>query len=146
MSRPGGTLYDGRRPAASRGSSMAPSEPADSEPGTPDPPVRSAALLGAIFALFGAGGRGAAFERVGLGHVFRSWVGPGTSIPVMAAEPARALGRLFNELATLASAPGTELLAALARRLPQIVDRLTPDGTLPSGGVDLRTLAACLRT
>ena len=96
---------------------MAPSEPADSERGTPDPPVRSAALLGAIFALFGAGGRGAAFERVGLGHVFRSWVGP-----------------------------GTELLAALARRLPQIVDRLTPDGTLPSGGVDLRTLAACLRT
>lgn len=132
---------------------MGRSEPAEPRTAMPSSGLPSAALVRGILAVLGARpgatsgleGLGAAFERAGLGEVFRSWVGPGPNLPVTAAELVRALGEPAAGLAALAGTRGAELTAALARRLPEVVDRLTPAGTLPPGGVDLKALAACLR-
>ena len=72
------------------------------------------------------------FEKNGLGATVRSWVGTGPNDPVAPGDVHRVLGPdLLQQLAAKSGLPVQELVEKLAQVLPQAVDRLTPDGTIP---------------
>jgi len=74
------------------------------------------------------------FEKNGLGATVRSWVGTGPNDPVSPADVHRVLGSdLLQQLSAKSGLPVQELAEKLAQVLPQAVDRLTPDGTIPKG-------------
>jgi uncharacterized protein YidB (DUF937 family) len=74
------------------------------------------------------------FEKNGLGATVRSWVGTGPNDPVSPADVHRVLGSdLLQQLSAKSGLPVQDLAEKLAQVLPQAVDRLTPDGTIPKG-------------
>lgn len=84
----------------------------------------------------GLGGLLGAFEQGGLGEMARSWVGTGENLPVTADQIQTVLSS--GVLADFASRLGIDPKQAagtLAEVLPQVIDRLTPGGQLPSGGL-----------
>ncbi len=71
----------------------------------------------------------------GLGELVQSWVGTGQNLPVSGDQIAQALGS--GQLAQLAQQFGLNpdtVATQLAQFLPGVVDQLTPQGQLPSGG------------
>jgi uncharacterized protein YidB (DUF937 family) len=102
--------------------------------------------LGAVLSLLnGQGGEGGGldgivklFQSQGLGDVVASWIGTGQNLPVSADQIHKALGS--QQLSQFASQAGLAPDAAgstLASLLPTIIDRLTPNGQLPSAGQQL---------
>ena len=88
------------------------------------------------------GGLGALLQQLqkgGLGEVAASWVGTGQNLPVSADQLQSVLGG--DQIGALAQQAGLsqgDLMGQLAHMLPQVVDRLTPNGQLPaSDGADL---------
>lgn len=84
----------------------------------------------------GLGGLLGAFEQGGLGEMARSWVGTGENLPVSADQIQTVLSS--GVLADFASRLGIDPKQAagtLAEVLPQVIDRLTPNGELPAGGL-----------
>ena len=72
------------------------------------------------------------FERNGLGATVRSWVGTGPNQPISPADVQRALGPyLLQQLSAKSGLSVEDLAQKLSQVLPQAVDRLTPDGTIP---------------
>jgi uncharacterized protein YidB (DUF937 family) len=72
------------------------------------------------------------FERNGLGATVRSWVGTGPNQPISPADVHRALGPdLLQQLSEKSGVSVQDLTERLSHVLPQAVDRLTPDGTIP---------------
>ena len=72
------------------------------------------------------------FEKNGLGPTVRSWVGTGPNEPVAPADVHRVLGpELLQQLSAKTGMSVQDLAEKLAQVLPQAVDRLTPDGTIP---------------
>ena len=72
------------------------------------------------------------FEQQGLGGIAQSWVGTGANQPVSAAQLEQVLGA--DTVAQLAGKLGVspqDLLSKLSELLPQTVDKMTPDGTIP---------------
>ncbi len=73
------------------------------------------------------------FESQGLGHVFSSWVSNGQNQPVQPQDVQKGLGEeKVQELANRAGLPVQAALPLLAKFLPGIIDRLTPQGHLPA--------------
>lgn len=93
--------------------------------------------LGAILNLIaqqpgGLAGLISAFERNGLGGVAASWVGTGANQAVSAEQLQSVLGN--DQLASIAAAFGLspqDASSHLASALPQVVDKLTPNGAVP---------------
>lgn len=88
------------------------------------------------------GGLGALLQQLqkgGLGEVAASWVGTGHNLPVSVDQLQSVLGG--DQIGALAQQAGLsqgDLMGQLAHMLPQVVDRLTPNGQLPaSDGADL---------
>lgn len=83
------------------------------------------------------------FTSKGLGDVVGSWVGTGKNLPISADQIQSVLGS--EQLKNLASKIGMDsnaLTGQLSNLLPQVVDKLTPDGKVPEGdimskGIDL---------
>jgi uncharacterized protein YidB (DUF937 family) len=76
-----------------------------------------------------------AFEQQGLGGVVASWVGTGQNLPISAEQIQAVLGN--QQVAAIAQSLGfspQEASAKLAEFLPQVVDKLTPNGQVPEGG------------
>jgi uncharacterized protein YidB (DUF937 family) len=72
------------------------------------------------------------FEKNGLATTVRSWVGTGPNEPVSPADVHRVLGSdLLQQLSAKSGLSVQELADKLSQVLPQAVDRLTPDGTIP---------------
>jgi uncharacterized protein YidB (DUF937 family) len=72
------------------------------------------------------------FEKNGLGPTVKSWVGTGPNDPVSPTDVHRVLGPdLLQQLSARSGLSVQELSEKLAQVLPQAVDRLTPDGTIP---------------
>lgn len=119
-------LLDAVLGAALSGASAGPGPQA----GALQPDVASvlAQMLGNDGAHGGLGGLVQQFERAGLGDLIASWIGGGKNLPVSASQLQEALG---PQLSTL-SGP---LLAMLPQLLPQIIDKLTPHGQAPQGGL-----------
>lgn len=75
------------------------------------------------------------FDAAGVAHVAESWVGNGPNLPVSPHELQEALGEpRVTALAGIAGLSPPSFLAELARLLPALVDRLTPEGRVPEGG------------
>ena len=85
-----------------------------------------------------AGGLGdlmARFQQGGLGDVLGSWIGTGQNLPVSSDQLSNVLGS--DMLAKIAQQLGVshgEAASQLSEMLPQVVDKLTPDGHVPEGG------------
>lgn len=74
------------------------------------------------------------FQNGGLGEIAKSWVSTGQNLPISADQIQSVLGN--GQLQSLASQAGldtNQLAGQLAELLPQVVDRLTPNGTIPEG-------------
>jgi uncharacterized protein YidB (DUF937 family) len=72
------------------------------------------------------------FERNGLGATVKSWVGTGPNQTISPDEVHRALGPdLLRQLSERSGLSEQDLAQKLAQVLPQAVDKLTPDGTIP---------------
>jgi uncharacterized protein YidB (DUF937 family) len=102
----------------------------------------NAALLNAVVGMLGQDGSmgGLAglvekFQRGGLGDVVGSWVGTGQNLPVSPEQLRGALGDdVVGGLAEQAGvAQHGDLLGPLSQLLPQLVDKLTPNGHVPQG-------------
>jgi uncharacterized protein YidB (DUF937 family) len=73
------------------------------------------------------------FEKNGLGATVRSWVGTGPNQPISPDDVHKVLGAdLLRLLSEKSGIPTEELAQKLAHVLPQAVDKLTPNGTIPS--------------
>ncbi|MFO1060456.1 MAG: YidB family protein [Dongiaceae bacterium] len=103
----------------------------------------SGGLGGMLGGLFGGGAGDAIshglgdlvrqFDQGGLGDKARSWIGTGSNQPVSIGELERVLGpEKIDWLMQETGMSREELLQGLSRELPQAVDRLTPDGRLPT--------------
>jgi uncharacterized protein YidB (DUF937 family) len=100
-----------------------PSEPAPGPTADPSP--------GSI--LDGLGGLIEEFQKKGLGETIDSWVNTGPNKKVAPPEVSDALGGdVVDELARRTGLSRDQILDGLARTLPNVVDRLTPQGRLPS--------------
>jgi uncharacterized protein YidB (DUF937 family) len=72
------------------------------------------------------------FEKNGLGATVQSWVGTGPNQPVSPDDVQRVLGPdLLKQLSEKTGTSIQDLTQKLAHVLPQAVDKLTPDGTIP---------------
>ena len=76
------------------------------------------------------------FNSKGLGDIVSSWVGTGENLPISGQQIQEVLGS--GQLQQMAEKLGTsreEVSGGLASLLPQIIDRLTPDGSVPESGL-----------
>ena len=77
------------------------------------------------------------FQQAGLGQQAASWVATGANLPVSADQLTKVFGT--TQLQQMASNVGMDtgqFGEQLAQLLPQLVDRLTPNGQVPTGGVE----------
>jgi uncharacterized protein YidB (DUF937 family) len=84
--------------------------------------------------LGGLGGLVAKMAQSGLGEVANSWVGTGQNLPISPDQLGQVLGG--NTIGSMASQLGMnqgDLLGQLSQMLPQVVDKLTPQGQIPQG-------------
>jgi uncharacterized protein YidB (DUF937 family) len=110
-----GALTRGSAPASS---TTAPTNP----PNGPDTGV-----LGGLGGLLGQ------FQKNGLGDVIGSWIGPGQNQPIAPNQLGSALGpAVLTSLAQRTGLSEQDLLSHLSQVLPDVVDKLTPDGRLPT--------------
>jgi len=83
--------------------------------------------------LDGLGGLIDQFQKKGLGDVIDSWVNRGTNKSVAPDQVSVALGGdVVDELARRTGLSKDQVVSELARMLPNVVDKLTPDGRLPT--------------
>jgi uncharacterized protein YidB (DUF937 family) len=90
----------------------------------------------------GMGGLGSlleGFQRAGFGEQAGSWVGTGQNLPI----PPEAIEQIFgrdglSQIAAQAGVSEADASAGLSQLLPEVVDRVTPNGQMP----DLDALTA----
>ena len=107
----------------------------------------NAALLNAVIGMLGqGGGAGGAgglgglgglvskMQQGGLGDVVGSWVGTGQNMPVQPDALGKVLGNdTISSMAGQLGMNNNDLLSQLSHMLPQVVDKLTPQGQVPQG-------------
>jgi uncharacterized protein YidB (DUF937 family) len=72
------------------------------------------------------------FERNGLGGTVQSWVSTGPNQPISPQEIQKALGPdLLRQLSEKSGLSVQDLAQRLAQVLPEAVDKMTPNGTIP---------------
>jgi uncharacterized protein YidB (DUF937 family) len=83
--------------------------------------------------LAGLGGLVDKLQKGGLGNLINSWVGPDQNQPVSPNQLGPALGPdIIKTLAQRSGLPEEELIRQLSQVLPGLVDKLTPNGRLPT--------------
>jgi uncharacterized protein YidB (DUF937 family) len=76
------------------------------------------------------------FQKGGLGDVMNSWVGKGENMPISPDQLGSVLGGdLLGKLTQQTGMGQGDLLGQLSQLLPQMVDKATPDGAIPVGGL-----------
>ncbi len=81
----------------------------------------------------GVGGVVQQFRSQGFGETIKSWVGTGANLPITPDQLNQALGS--DTMAKLAAKVGmtpAELSTKLSTVLPDVIDKLTPNGTVPA--------------
>jgi len=76
------------------------------------------------------------FNSNGLGDVISSWIGTGNNIPVSPNQLEKVLdNNTINSVSSKFGIEKNDLLGSLSNLLPQVVDKLTPDGKMPEGDI-----------
>ena len=103
-----------------------------------------AQLIGALIQMLGQNQGGGSpldglvrqLSQGGLGDAVQSWIGTGQNLPVSAEQLQSALGGAnLQQLAQQFGIDPGQIAAQLSQQLPGIVDQMTPQGQLPSGGL-----------
>jgi uncharacterized protein YidB (DUF937 family) len=80
------------------------------------------------------------FTQNGLEDVINSWIGTGQNRTISPTQLRQVLGQnTVNDLSRQAGVPQDDLVSQLSKYLPGVIDRLTPNGQLPSLGDLLRS-------
>jgi uncharacterized protein YidB (DUF937 family) len=104
-----------------------------SESGAPAEGPAAAGLGAGGGLLGGLGGLLARFEQNGQGDVAKSWVGTGQNQSISPAQLSQALGPdVVHTLAEKTGLSEEDLASHLSRILPGVVDKLTPNGRVPT--------------
>jgi uncharacterized protein YidB (DUF937 family) len=83
--------------------------------------------------LGGLGGLLNQFQQSGLGDVVKSWIGPGQNQPISPNQLGTALGpQIIKILAQQTGMSEQEISTHLSQILPNVVDKLTPNGRMPT--------------
>ncbi|MBT9519438.1 MAG: DUF937 domain-containing protein [Dechloromonas sp.] len=83
----------------------------------------------------GLGGLVQSFQQGGLGTIVNSWVSTGQNLPISAEQIQAVLGGgKLQEIAAQLGVSTEQASGGLADLLPQLVDKLTPNGQVPEGG------------
>ena len=81
----------------------------------------------------GLGGLLDEFRQNGFGDAINSWIGTGQNQAISPRQLHQALGEeTVDDLAEQTGLPHDDLLSQLSKVLPGVVDKLTPNGELPS--------------
>ncbi len=76
------------------------------------------------------------FQRNGLTDIVNSWVGTGQNLPISSDQINQGLGSdLVGQLASKTGLSADAASSQLASLLPGLIDKLTPDGNVPAGGL-----------
>jgi uncharacterized protein YidB (DUF937 family) len=76
------------------------------------------------------------FQERGLGDIIGSWVGSGNNLPISVDQITQGLGLdRLRELAAQAGVSVESAASTLSSALPGLIDKLTPEGKLPEGGL-----------
>jgi len=94
-------------------------------------------LLGNNSSLGGLAGLVQAFQKNGLGEVVNSWVSTGQNMPASPQQIEQGLGSdLLKQLAGKAGLSPQDASAQLSDLLPNLVDKLTPNGKIEAGPLE----------
>jgi uncharacterized protein YidB (DUF937 family) len=97
------------------------------------PDAQPSSDQGAGGLLGGLGGLIDKFQQGGLGNAINSWIGHGQNHPVSPGQLGSALGPdVIKTLAQRSGMSEEEITKQLSQILPGVVDKLTPQGRLPS--------------
>ena len=88
------------------------------------------------------------FQEAGLGDVIGSWISSGQNFPISAEQIQQILGNgHLQQISEETALTQDETATHLSVLLPDLIDRLTPNGQAPEGGLgDIGTLLANWRT
>lgn len=82
------------------------------------------------------------FSQGGLGEQVASWVSTGKNLPVSAEQLQSVFSSTgLQDIAAKFGFNSSDMSAQLSNLLPQVIDKLTPNGQVPEGGADLSKLA-----
>lgn len=99
-------------------------------------------ILGSLLSNSGQGGGGLMdlvqqFQRAGMGSQMQSWVSTGQNMPISVDQLIQVFGQgRMQQMAQQAGMDTQDFGGQMADMLPQMIDRLTPEGQIPSGGFD----------
>lgn len=94
-------------------------------------------LLGNNSNLGGLAGLVQAFQKNGLSEIVNSWVSTGHNLPVTPQQIEQGLGSdLLKQLAGKAGLSPQDASAQLSNLLPNLVDKLTPNGKIEAGPLE----------
>ena len=99
-----------------------------------------AGVLGGLLAnngeLGGLGGLTEKFNQAGMGEMLGSWIGKGENLPISADQIASVLGSgAIGNIASQLGIDPSQASAQLSQMLPGLIDKLTPHGVAPEGGL-----------
>jgi uncharacterized protein YidB (DUF937 family) len=84
--------------------------------------------------LGGLGGLINAFQRNGMGDQMQSWIGTGQNMPISPDQLQQVLGQgTIGQIAQQLGLSPQASASGLSELLPQLIDRLTPNGQAPQG-------------
>ncbi|MBL8523991.1 MAG: DUF937 domain-containing protein [Betaproteobacteria bacterium] len=87
---------------------------------------------GAAGGMGGLGGLMNSLQNAGLGDQLKSWIGTGENMPISADQLTQALGSdKIRDIAGQLGMSHGEVSGGLADMLPQLIDKLSPNGQLP---------------
>jgi len=101
------------------------------------------ALANEILGLLSGGSEGGglqgmiqSFKEKGLGDIMSSWVGTGQNLPISGDQLKTGLGAdLIGQVAAKVGVTPDVATSKLTEILPGIIDKLTPEGTVPESGL-----------
>ena len=98
-------------------------------------------LINAIMSLIGGQSGGLdglvkQFASKGLGDIINSWVGTGKNLPITPQQVQQVLGnKAVSDIAKKVGITSDDAASQLSKLLPQVVDKLTPSGKVPTGDI-----------
>ncbi|HEY0846280.1 MAG TPA: YidB family protein [Noviherbaspirillum sp.] len=76
------------------------------------------------------------FQEAGLGNAISSWIGSGENVPITAEQMEQVLGEgHLQQISEETGLPEHDVADRLSDMLPDLIDKLTPAGHIPQGGL-----------